>query len=188
MANIMINEVCNQKCPYCFASEFVNIRKNDISFDSFVKAVNFILTEKEEEQRGRIGIIGGEPLLHPQFDEFVKYLVEREDIKRITIYTNGVLIDDHLDILLNDKVGLLINVNSPNDVGLENFNRTKNAIELLVSKYQKHNRLTIGLNIYDNIDYSFFITIVIFSPAKIENNYFMFQGPIIDNSVRFFRF
>ncbi len=157
MANIMINEVCNQKCPYCFASEFVNIRKNDISFDSFVKAVNFILTEKEEEQRGRIGIIGGEPLLHPQFDEFVKYLVDREDIKRITIYTNGVLIDDHLDILLNDKVGLLINVNSPNDVGLENFNRTKNAIELLVSKYQKHNRLTIGLNIYDNIDYSFFV-------------------------------
>ena len=38
MANIMINEDCNQKCPYCFASEFVNVRKNDITFDNFVKA------------------------------------------------------------------------------------------------------------------------------------------------------
>lgn len=157
MANIMINEVCNQKCPYCFASEFVNIRKNNISFENFVKASNFILTETDEQRRGKIGIIGGEPLLHPYFNKFIHYLVNRDDVKRITIYTNGVLLEECIDVILHDKIGLLINVNSPDDVGLGNFNKTEKAINLLVNRYEKHNRLTIGLNIYDNIDYSFFV-------------------------------
>ena len=153
----MINEVCNQKCPYCFASEFVNIRKNDISFENFVKALNFILTETEDQRHGRIGIIGGEPLLHPMFEKFMNYLIDSEDVKKITIYTNGVLIEKYIDVILNDKIGLLINVNSPDNVGIENFKKTEKAIDLLVNKYNKRNRLTIGLNIYDNIDYSFFI-------------------------------
>lgn len=155
----MINEVCNQKCPYCFASEFVNVGKNDMTFENFVKATEFILTEKDEKRLGKIGIIGGEPLLHPQFDKFVSYLVNKKEINRITIYTNGVLLEEHMDVLLNDKVGLLINVNAPNDVGSVNFDKTTKAIDLLVNKYGKRNRLTIGLNIYDNIDYSFFINI-----------------------------
>lgn len=155
----MINEDCNQKCPYCFASEFVNVRKNDITFDNFVKATKFILTEKDDKRLGKIGIIGGEPLLHPQFDEFVNYLINKDAIKRITIYTNGVLIKEHMDVLLNDKVGLLINVNSPDDVGRVNFDKTKKAIDLLVNQYERRNRVTIGLNIYDNIDYSFFVNI-----------------------------
>ena len=155
----MINENCNQKCPYCFASEFVNIRKNNITFENFVKATKFILTEKDDKRFGRIGIIGGEPLLHPQFDDFVNYLVNKDEINRITIYTNGVLLEEHLDVILNDKVGLLININSPDDVGSVNFDKTQKAIDLLVNKYEKRNRLTIGLNIYDNIDYSFFVDI-----------------------------
>lgn len=156
MANIMINETCNQKCSYCFASEFVNIKKNDISFDCFVKAVEFILTEKDDKRKGRIGLIGGEPLLHPQFDEFVHYLINRMDVKHITVYTNGVLLNQHLDSILNKKVGLLININSIKDVGEENFSKTQEAVDELVNKYNKKN-ITLGLNIYDDIDYSFFI-------------------------------
>lgn len=157
MANIMINESCNQRCSYCFASEFVNIHKNNISYENFVKATDFILTESDNKRKGRIGLIGGEPLLHPEFDKFVTYLTSRDDVNKVTVYTNGVLTKEHIDCLLNDKVGLLINVNSVQDVGADNYQRTEEAIELLINKYNKKNRLTIGLNIYDNIDYSFFI-------------------------------
>ena len=156
MANIMINETCNQKCPYCFASEFVNVEKKNISLDNFIKATNFILTEKEKRYAGRIGIIGGEPLLHPDFDTFIKYLTENEAVKMIVVFTNGVLIKKHLDSILNDKVALLINVNSVDNVGLDNYKDTEESINLLVNKYRKK-RVTLGLNIYDNIDYSFFI-------------------------------
>mgnify|MGYP002749316575 CR=1 FL=1 len=157
MANIMINENCNQRCPYCFAAEFVNIRQNNISYQAFVKAVDFVIDDDDKNFRGRIGIIGGEPLLHPEFDKFITYLINKEQIKRITIFTNGVLIKEHLEVLLNDKVTLLINVNSIEDVGKNNYYKTEEAIDLLVNKYGKKNHLTIGLNIYKNMDYSFFI-------------------------------
>ncbi len=158
MANIMINENCNQKCPYCFASEFVNINKNNITYENFLKAVDFILTDDDKNRPGRLGIIGGEPLLHPDFDKFIKTLIDRKDVNRVTIFTNGVLIKDHLDVLLNEKVGLLINVNSKEDVGFENYRKTVEAIDILVNKCWKK-EITLGLNIYDNIDYSFFINL-----------------------------
>ena len=159
MSNIMINENCNQKCPYCFASEFVNVKKNNMSFENFKKAVDFILTKNDGGKVGQVGIIGGEPLLHPEFDTFINYLINRDDVKRVTVFTNGVLIKEHIDYIANEKVGVLINVNSPNDVGQANFEKTVESIDLLVNKYNKKNRLTIGLNIYANIDYSFFIDI-----------------------------
>lgn len=157
MANIMINEVCNQHCPYCFASEFVNIQKNNISFENFAKAVSFVLTEHDVKRRGRVGIIGGEPLLHPNFGDYIEYLVKINEIKHVTVYTNGVLIEKHLNSILNDKVSLLININSIKDVGEDNYHKTEDAIRLLIKEYNKKNRITIGLNIYDCIDYSFFI-------------------------------
>lgn len=155
MANIMINENCNQKCPYCFASEFINVIKNDITFDNFKKASDFILKDTQNIN-GRIGIIGGEPLLHPMFDSFINYLTERGDVSRVTVFTNGVLIDEHIDSLLSDKVGVLVNVNSAKDVGLKNYNKTINALDTLINKYRKK-EITIGLNIYENQDYSFFV-------------------------------
>ena len=159
MSNILINENCNQRCPYCFASEFVNVKKNNMSFENFKKAVDFILTGYEGNKAGQIGIIGGEPLLHPEFDRFMEYLNNKEEVKKVTIFTNAVFLKKHLDYVLHDKVGILINVNSPKDVGQDNFDKTVEMIDLLINKYNRKRRLTIGLNIYDNIDYSFFINL-----------------------------
>lgn len=159
MANIMINEACNQHCSYCFASEFVNVNNKNITPENFKKAVSFILSEIDSKRKGRIGIIGGEPLLHPNFDEFIHYLTQNEDVEKITVYTNGVLVKDHLTTFLDDKVGALININSIKDVGESNFRKTEEAIDLLINHYNKRDKITIGLNIYDNIDYSFFINL-----------------------------
>lgn len=153
MANIMINENCNQRCPYCFASEFVNVQHNNISLENFRKAADFILSDKSN---GRVGIIGGEPLLHPLFDTFVEDLLDREQVKRVAVFTNGVLIKKHLNVLLDKRVGILVNVNSINDVGEACFNQTQESLSLLIHNHKKES-ITIGLNIYDTIDYSFFI-------------------------------
>lgn len=64
MANIMLTDTCNLKRPYCFANEFVNIDKNEISEQNFKKAVNFIL---QDGSCDAIGLIGGEPILHSRF-------------------------------------------------------------------------------------------------------------------------
>ena len=35
MANIMLTDTCNLRCPYCFANEFVNKSANEISIENF---------------------------------------------------------------------------------------------------------------------------------------------------------
>ena len=62
MPNIMLTYRCNLHCPYCFANEFVNKEKTDITIRDFLKAVSFI-TRTESY----VGIIGGEPTVHPGF-------------------------------------------------------------------------------------------------------------------------
>lgn len=149
----MINEVCNQRCSYCFASEFVNKIRNDMSFDNFKKAVKFI---NSGNKSNRVGLIGGEPLLHPHFDKFVNYLDKNKDVKRFVIFTNGVFLLDHKKCLDSKKVGVLINVNSPLEVGEENYKKTVEAIDYIVN-HNDIRKLTIGLNIFSpDLDYSFF--------------------------------
>lgn len=149
----MINEVCNQRCSYCFASEFVNKKRNDMSFANFKKAVKFINTAK---QNNRVGIIGGEPLLHPEFDKFINYLDKNKDVKRFVIFTNGVFLLNHKKCIESKKAGILINVNSPLEVGEANYNKTVEAIDYIVN-HDDINKLTIGLNIFSpDLDYSFF--------------------------------
>ena len=152
----MINEVCNQRCSYCFASEFVNKKRNDMSFLNFKKAVDFICTAK---QFNRVGVIGGEPLLHPQFDKFISYLENNEKVKRFVVFTNGVFLLDHKKCIESKKVGILINVNSPLEVGENNYKKTVEAIDYIVNN-DDINKLTIGLNIFSpDLDYSFFTSL-----------------------------
>ena len=63
MANIMLTDSCNLRCPYCFANEFVGGGKNEISEEAFEKAARFILGDGKQSF---VGLIGGEPLTHPK--------------------------------------------------------------------------------------------------------------------------
>lgn len=151
MANIMITGVCNVKCPYCFADEFVNNQnyfkdKKDIhmSKENFERAVNFILTNPKE----RIGIIGGEPTLHPQFKEFIEKLIFDRRISSFTLFTNGVHIEDYYRLLSNDKIRILVNCNSPNDIGQNKYDMLVKNLDNLINNYYMKDRITLGINMY----------------------------------------
>ena len=149
MANIFLTSRCNLKCPYCFADEFVNKDNEEISAENFKFAVDFIKKGNE-----RIGFIGGEPLLHPNFDEFMDIVITDEEVKNTIIFTNGLLIDKHLDKLIHKKVNILVNCNSPKDLGEVNFEKLKS--NLLLLKENKPDGYTLGINIYsDKTDYSY---------------------------------
>ena len=105
MANIMITDVCNLHCPYCFANEFVNHARNDIEVDNFKKALEFILTNPTE----RVGLIGGEPTTHPNFKELLKILVEDKRVTNVVLFTNGVFMEPYIEILTNPKFHILVN-------------------------------------------------------------------------------
>ena len=85
MGNIMINEVCNLQCPYCFANKYVNgDTSTDITYANFKKAVDWVNRGETAEswnpniEPPRIGVIGGEPTVHPQFQDLLMYAVGQE--------------------------------------------------------------------------------------------------------------
>lgn len=152
MANINLTYRCNLKCPYCFANEFVNKHEVDITTENFQKAVAFATSSGA----CRIGLIGGEPLVHPLFPIFLNSLINNNDVKGINLYTNGVYLDKYLELIKNPKVDILINCNSPQQIGKNNFERiTSNISNLYI---EKATSLTLGINLYDectNYEYIF---------------------------------
>jgi len=84
-----ITSVCNLRCPFCAnTSRRDKIKKGFMSFETFKKIID------EGSANGLYGVkfnIRGEPLLHPQIYQFVKYA---KDNKLIDVYfnTNAMLL------------------------------------------------------------------------------------------------
>ena len=143
MANVVLTNKCNLKCKYCFAQELTKGAAQYFSAENFRKAIKFIKTGAENE---RLGIVGGEPTIHPYFGEFIEIINEDKEIKNCIIFTNGIELDKYIDILKSDeKFSLLINCNSPYDIG-NLYNKLENNIKLLAKSGKK--RYTLGINIY----------------------------------------
>lgn len=157
MANIMLTYRCNLKCPYCFANEFVNHSRYDISMENFMAALKFLKTSGNKH----IGLIGGEPTLHAQFREFLQVLSEDEEVESVTIYTNGICMDTCLEFLSNEKFSLLVNCNSPRDIGKQQFLKIQNNLDQVFQLNEIWKRVNLGVNLYQNdLDFSYIIELL----------------------------
>lgn len=150
MANIALLNRCNLKCPYCFARDYIDDEKTDITRQNFIEALDFAREE------GSVGIIGGEPLLHKDFDFFLELLQNDYMVREVTVFTNGILIDKHIKSLSYPKIKLLVNINSPLDMGRTGFEKMKSSIALLRAHSPK-TCIDFGINIYkeeQDLDYA----------------------------------
>ena len=158
MANIMVNEACNLRCPYCFAEEFVNKAPKEMTLEDFRKALDFVLSDKNDLQ---VGIIGGEPLLYSHIVEALNIAINDQRTELVTVYTNAVALDRLPDeILESKKFRMLINCNSPEDMGEKTFEK---MVDNILSFQRDHNgdgRFRLSVNIYKpDFDYSYVIPI-----------------------------
>ena len=159
----MLNQVCNLACPYCFANEFVgrseeSLRKDksQITEENFKKAVEF--AEKSNEKR--LGLIGGEPLLHPNFESIVDIAL-KSNIPKIHLFTNGVFLDRYFHLFGSDKFSILINVNSPEDIGQNQYDKMLDNLDYLINKMHAKNKVSVGVNIYkEGMDFRFITDII----------------------------
>ena len=158
MANIMLNEVCNLRCPYCFADEFVNKNPKEISIEDFKTALEFSLSSGHNE---RIGLIGGEPTLHSNFREILVMLINDSRVNNVTIFTNGIRIVDFIDEICHPKIHLLINCNSPKNMGLTNYKKMVDNIDYMISKRYLKDKITLGINMYKpDFDYDYILELL----------------------------
>ena len=68
MANIAVLNYCNLKCPYCFADDMIQEKTKNIDLDDFREMLRFLSKTPDNH----VGIIGGEPTLHPNFSDILK--------------------------------------------------------------------------------------------------------------------
>lgn len=149
MANIAVNNYCNLSCPYCFANEF--IKEEDRSMIT-VEQLNKILEYLARTPVGRVGIIGGEPTIHPDIKEILRIVTEFCECNRTrwTLFSNGIYLGDIAESF-NTKLGsCLVNVNHPEILGKDNWERLKKSLNRFKVR-GKMEQINIGINLYPDM-------------------------------------
>ena len=155
----MVNEACNLRCPYCFAGEFVNKDTKEMTLDDFRTALEFVLSEEDERQ---VSIIGGEPLLYTYINEVLRIAINDPRTEIVMIFTNAVELD-RLDpeILDSYKFRMLVNCNSPEDMGEKAFEKMCENLMRFKYEHEGGGRFRLSVNFYKpDFDYSYVIPIV----------------------------
>lgn len=157
MPNIMLTYRCNLKCPYCFANEFVNSSSTDITLENFDKAISFLTKDGPT----RVGLIGGEPTLHGEFDKILTRIIDNPLITEATIYTNGILLDKYIKLIVHPNFRVLVNWNSEEDIGKSHFSRIRESVDSLIFEYHMKDRINLGINLYNpNMEYSYMMDLL----------------------------
>jgi radical SAM protein with 4Fe4S-binding SPASM domain len=146
MANLVIAEVCNLSCDYCFASEQMQAAKASstpvfISLEAFEDRLDLLERLGVHDVR----LIGGEPTLHPQFPELIRRARQRGN--KIAVFSNGLLSKKALGCLKAlpaDECTVLVNMNAAR--GQEQMNVRQQAQRRAVL-HQLGTRVLVGYNI-----------------------------------------
>lgn len=128
---ISVTENCNLKCIYCIDDNILNTYKNDIlSDDEIVK----IATECASLGIKKIRITGGEPLVRKNIENLIYRLNNIKEIEEIYITTNGVLLNDKIEILKeNGLTGVNISLDSLNKDRFKKLTKFDKLKEVLLS-------------------------------------------------------
>jgi len=113
---------------------------NDISGENFRTAVDFLL----ENSQDSIGLIGGEPTLHPEFIEFVSYIIRQGG--RVRLFSNGLIsseaVIEGLRQFDKDQLSILINLNDRSSYSKKQMNILETIFNAL------GNKIRLGYNIF----------------------------------------
>ena len=161
MPNIIITNSCNLQCPYCFANKLIKENNNfiNITKEQLIKILNWLTVSSNIHQ---IGIIGGEPTLHPNFLQilniFSQFCIQNHNT--LALFTNGIYLDK---ILYNypNQLYTLININTPAIMTELQYNSLINNLNTIQALQLFNSNITLGCNICQEInDYSFFWNIL----------------------------
>lgn len=81
-------KTCNLRCKYCYIEK--NISKNNDDFLT-VEKIKENLSAIKDSNVGSIYLTGGEPLMHPDFNQILRMCLK---ITNTTVMTNGTMIND----------------------------------------------------------------------------------------------
>lgn len=101
---VFITEKCSLRCREC--SALVPYRTNPVHMPTGKLKKDLDLLCASLDRISELRIVGGEPMLHPDFHEVVAHCASKENVERVTIITNGTVVPGERQWrdLTNDKV------------------------------------------------------------------------------------
>lgn len=155
---MIINEQCNFKCPYCkgLAKDvFENRIKKQLSLEEIKRNIDFWC---ENEPLENIRFSGGEPTLHKDIIEIVKY-AKSKGINRIAISTNGSSRQKQYQALI--------------DAGCNDFSISLDAADSETGDLMAGNITGAWSKVVENIKYissrTYVTTGVVLEPSNVTN-------------------
>jgi hypothetical protein len=147
MSNLIISQVCNMACSYCFAQESMQAWRTGrsqryISQDAFEERLDFL----ERSGIREIRLLGGEPTLHPEFPALLQQAQKRS--RRILVFSHGWLDEKTLAALESvpdTDLMIMVNMNAqPKQSSAVKFSpvRREKILQRLGT------RATLGFNIH----------------------------------------
>ncbi|RMF94014.1 MAG: radical SAM protein [Candidatus Schekmanbacteria bacterium] len=126
---LQITDRCNLKCKHCYLG---NPKKRDLK----IGIIESLFDQFEEIQGLRMIISGGEPLLHPRFEEINELLKDRSF--RAILLTNGTLLDEDLIARINVQE-YQISIDGLEEAhnflrGRGTFKKSMQSVEMLLKK------------------------------------------------------
>ncbi len=142
MINLILTQLCNRSCQYCFARDMLNqAAGTDLQYMEgalYEKALDLA----ERSRAREIRLLGGEPTLHPEFIPFAEKALARR--LKVLVFSNGLIPSRPFEFLKGctpQQVGLLVNVNDESTYTPGEYRQLKERLRALGSK------VTCGYNI-----------------------------------------
>ena len=144
LANLLLTRRCTQNCLQC------SILQNVVD-PSFMDIENFKFLIDRLDRHGTqfISLSGGEPILHPQIDECIRYASEKQFVHvqlLSTFYASHSIVEKTIEILLETVAGIQVSFDGFDEVadtlrGAHNVSDTVRwGMELLTRKNRKRRK------------------------------------------------
>lgn len=126
--DFVITENCSLRCKECSNLMQYYAKPKNFPVDKLKTELDSICDVLDEIHE--IRLIGGEPFIHPNWNEFLQYVSTKKNVRRICFYTNGTIlpIDSQLDTLKETGAWLSIS----------NYHELSRKLENLKVKLDAH--------------------------------------------------
>lgn len=121
--SILLTNKCNLRCEYCYG-DYSSIKNEFLPIDKVPELFDIL----EKNGITAIELSGGEPLLHPHFNEILKLACNKK--WHINILSNGVLFDDEIFQIISDNkrwICLQISIDGSNEIINEKVRNVKKS-------------------------------------------------------------
>jgi len=135
MINLILTQVCNRRCQYCFARDMLTVGADSGQYFMEPSMFEAALALADRSRAAEIRFLGGEPTLHPQFVQFAEKALARG--LKLLIFSNGLIPPGPLQFLKScsqKQVGLLININDEATYQPGEYERLKERLAALGKK------------------------------------------------------